>query len=76
VKVKAGAAGSLRSLHQFMAAYGGPLAVRFDINPPSVQQVRQIVVTPDGRKEVSYRLLSLPLYLAQYCGGMVRGLAD
>ncbi len=65
VEVKSGAAGSMRSLHQFMALRGGSLAVRFDLNPPTLQEVSTTAETPQGRKQVDYRLLSMPLYLAQ-----------
>ena len=51
IEVKAGASGGLRSLHQFVARKGIPLAVRFDAAPPSVQTVRTDVQRewpPDG----------------------------
>ena len=64
VEVKAGAAGAMRSLHQFMACRTSPLAIRLDMNPPTMQQVKTDVSTVDGMRPVSYRLLSLPLYFA------------
>ncbi len=54
VEVKAGKSGTLKSLWQFALQKAPPLAVRFDLNPPSLQ-----TVAIDGT-EVS--LLSLPLY--------------
>lgn len=66
VEVKSGAAGSMRSLHQFMALRGANIAVRFDLTPPALQDVSTIVETSEGRKQVDYRLLSLPLYLVQW----------
>jgi predicted AAA+ superfamily ATPase len=63
VEVKAGVGGSLRSLHQFFAARGADLAVRFDLNLPSLQSVEHDVVTGAGIKHVRFRLLSLPLYM-------------
>ncbi len=65
VEVKAGASGSLKSLHQFMARKRAPVAVRFDAAPPSVQEVGTVVRENGRRSEVSYRLLSLPLYLVE-----------
>jgi predicted AAA+ superfamily ATPase len=61
VEVKSGAAGSMKSLHQFMAEKDLEMAVRLDANPPSVEEM--CVKTTQGQL-VKYRLLSLPLYLA------------
>lgn len=74
VEVKSGAEGSMRSLHQFMALRGGDLAVRFDLNPPSVQEVATRVDTSAGPRDVRYRLLSLPLSLVERVGDLVRGM--
>jgi hypothetical protein len=64
IEVKSGASGTLRSLHQFMLKHEGSDAVRFDINPPSHQQVRVDVSSHDGMRTARYRLFNLPLYLA------------
>ena len=60
LEIKAGKTGSLKSLHQFMLEKGGTLAVRMDLNPPSIQKVR---VKGPSKEEIVYDLLSLPLYL-------------
>jgi hypothetical protein len=60
VELKSGAAGSMKSLHQFMFDKRLDLAVRCDANPPSVMDVS---VTTTRGDAVSYRLLSLPPYL-------------
>lgn len=60
VELKSGSAGSMKSLHQFMFEKRLPLALRCDANPPSLMDVS--VKTTLGQP-VSYRLLSLPLYL-------------
>jgi hypothetical protein len=60
VEIKAGAAGAMKSLHQFMLEKHLELAVRCDTNPPGT--MRLDVRTTLGH-QVSYRLLSLPLYL-------------
>ena len=75
VEVKAGRAGSLKSLHQFVAERNVELAVRFDANPPSLQTVEARI--PRGRpgnggERVRYRLLSLPLYLVERLPEMLR----
>jgi hypothetical protein len=65
VEVKAGVSGTLRSLHQFAASYHPALSLRFDCNPPSTQYVRHTIISPEGKKQVAYKLLSLPLYHAE-----------
>lgn len=65
VEVKAGASGSLKSLHQFVASKHTPVAVRFDASQPSVQTVRTVVRARSRRSRVRYRLVSLPLYLVE-----------
>jgi predicted AAA+ superfamily ATPase len=65
VEVKAGGRGRLRSLHQLMGERPLPLAVRFDANLPSVQEVETTVRKEGQAVEVKYRLMSLPLYLVE-----------
>ncbi len=60
VEAKAGAAGGMKSLHQFMHDKQLGIAVRCDSNPPSVQAVD--VTTTQG-DTARYRLISLPHYL-------------
>jgi uncharacterized protein len=60
LELKAGSSGSMKSLHQFMADRGLPLAVRIDRNPPSFMNVD--VRTTQG-DESRYGLLSIPFYL-------------
>jgi len=62
VEAKSGKAGSMKSLHHFMAEKGHDLAVRCDINPPSIERID--MKTTVG-KPASYRLLSIPVYLAE-----------
>lgn len=61
VELKSGAAGSMKSLHQFMYEKKLGFAVRFDQNPPS--QFDLSLKTTQGDK-VQYRLRSLPRYLS------------
>lgn len=76
VEVKAGACGSLRSLHQFVAAYAAPSALRFDLNPPSLQRVRHEAITPRGKQNVLFDLMSLPLYHAEHVANRTRETGD
>ncbi len=64
VEVKAAASGALRSLHQFLWRSGQELGVRLYGGP--FLDERHRVQMPDG--ELEYRLLSLPLYLAEALG--------
>ena len=64
VEVKAGAAGSLKSLRELVLARGFTSVVRFDMNQPSVQVVR----IAKGDRETDYTLHSLPLYAAPFVG--------
>ena len=68
VEVKSGSAGSMKSLHQFMADKRLNFAVRFNINQPSVENIR---VKTTLAKPVSYRLLSLPIYLTERLGQLI-----
>lgn len=65
VEVKSGKSGSLKSLHQFVTEKTTPLAVRFDLNPPSIQNVSHKTSTRNGTESANYKLLSLPLYLVE-----------
>ncbi len=60
IELKVGASGSMKSLHNFMLDKRLGTAVRLDTNLPSVMTVA--VETTHG-KPVSYRLMSLPLYM-------------
>jgi len=62
VEVKSGSAGSMKSLHQFMAEKRFDIAVRCNSYQPSVKDIS--VKTTLGHP-VSYRLLSLPAYLTE-----------
>lgn len=70
VEVKAGASGSLKSLHQFLWRSGRSVGLRFYSGPYADEhhQVRM----PEG--ELSYRLLSFPHYLAGLVGTEVNRL--
>jgi predicted AAA+ superfamily ATPase len=65
IEVKAGATGKLKSLHQFMGCKQAPLAIRFDASLPSDHQINTVINIGKERKNVSYPLISLPLYLIE-----------
>ncbi len=60
IVVKAGAAGSMKSLHQFMFDKQLEVAVRIDRNPPSVKPIS--VTTTQGNR-VSYKLVCRHIWL-------------
>jgi predicted AAA+ superfamily ATPase len=66
VEVKSGKSGTLRSLHQFAYHRNNKRALRFDTNPPSSQVVsHKVKSTKVGFDNVSYELISLPLYMVE-----------
>ncbi len=66
VEVKAGKSGTLRSLHQFAYHRQNTRALRFDTNLPAYQTVRHNVQSAGGvGAQVTYKLLSLPLYMVK-----------
>ena len=68
VEVKSRSAGSMKSLHQFMAEKRLDFAVRCNTNQVSLENIR--VKTTMG-KPVSYRLLSIPVYLTERLNGLI-----
>jgi predicted AAA+ superfamily ATPase len=68
IEVKSGASGTMKSLHQFMAEKGLMLAVRLYANLPTIEKVN--LKTTLG-KPAKYRLLSIPLYLAENIGNLI-----
>lgn len=60
VEVKAGKSGTLKSLHLFLREKRQSFGVRFNSDIPSVHDTQTSL--PDGQ-HISYRLLSLPIYM-------------
>ena len=69
VEVKAGASGSLRSLHRFLSEKRREFGLRFNARRPSL--LHDTKKLTDGTP-VHYRLLSLPLYLAGQARRLVK----
>lgn len=61
IEVKSGKTGAIRSLIQFMYDKKSPIAVKLDLNSPSLQKIDQKLSTSTPA-EVQFKLLSLPLY--------------
>lgn len=64
IEVRAGKSGSLKSLLVFLAEKQRNFAVRFNMDRPSLGSFSAAVNAMGGTRNVSYTLLSLPLYLA------------
>ncbi len=62
VEVKSGSAGRMKSLHQFMVDKDLDLAVRCNLSSPSIDEIQ--VKTTLGQP-VAYRLLTIPIYMAE-----------
>lgn len=73
VEVKAGATGSLKSLHQFVGEKGVRQAIRFDTGLPSTQPVTTSIFRKGKTTPVTYTLISLPLYLVERLGSIFAG---
>ncbi len=65
IEVKAGKSGSLKSLQQFALQKKMDLAIRFDLNMPSIQHVTHTTRLKTENKPAAFTLLSLPLYLVE-----------
>ncbi len=65
VEVKAGKSGVLKSLQQFVIHKRPEYAVRFDLNPPGLQDVSHKTSTLKGVESIEFKLLSLPLYMVE-----------
>ena len=76
IEVKAGRAGKLKSLHQFVAEKRVPFAIRFNADRPLLQTVEAEVRRGNGSERVRYVLLSLPLYLVEQLPQIVEGLPE
>lgn len=70
VEVKAGAAGSLKSLHQFCLEKKSATALRLDLNKPSRFPVTFKARDGADTAEVHFELLSLPLYAVEALGSL------
>lgn len=75
IEVKAGSAGSLKSLAQFLAhkidaKHQPRIALRFDLNPPTLAD-HEHQLTSDPSMAVSYTMLSLPAYMVEQAGRLL-----
>ena len=71
VEVKAGKSGTLKSIHHFIHKKNSAIAIRFDLNPPSEQEMTCLVTTGISSESVSFLLISLPLYAVESLSGVI-----
>ncbi len=71
IEVKAGKSGSIKSLQQFAIDKKATLTCRFDLNPPSVQDLSYRARQKKQVQTVNYKLSSLPLYLIEVLNNVV-----
>ena len=69
IEVKAGKSGTLKSLHLFLREKHRSFGVRFNSDTPSVLESQAAL---PGRTNISYRLLSLPLYMVGQVRRLIR----
>jgi uncharacterized protein len=72
VEVKAGTSGSLKSIQMFLAEKKRSFALRFNMDRPSLGSFSTDIGGKAGVKNISYTLLSLPLYLAGQTDRLLR----
>ena len=71
VEVKAGASGSLKSIHQFVLEKKVKQAIRFDLNQPSRQNILAKAKSSSGVSAIEFELISLPLYMVELLGKII-----
>lgn len=69
VEVKSGSAGSLKSLHIYMAEKEFDQAIRINANFPRIENIDSL--TP-SKKTAKYQLLSLPFYLLEQLHRLIK----
>ena len=70
IEIKAGKRGTLKSLHIFLAEKNKKTGVRLNLDTPSIGKDLQASVNIPGSDQLTYNLISLPLYLAGNLGEM------
>lgn len=66
IEVKAGKSGTLKSLQHFIYNKKIKVALRFDLNPPSVQNIKhKLTGTIHNEETVEFKLMTLPLFMVE-----------
>ncbi|NQT94035.1 MAG: ATP-binding protein [Lentisphaerae bacterium] len=72
VEVRAGSSGSLKSLQVFLAEKKRGVAARLNMDKPSIGSFTAAIGSKGGTRDLTYTLLSLPLYLAGQLDRLLR----
>jgi len=70
IEIKAGKRGTLKSLHIFLAEKNKKTGIRLNLDTPSIGKGLQASVNLPDIDQLTYNLISLPLYLAGNLGDM------
>jgi uncharacterized protein len=70
IEIKAGKKGTLKSLHVFLAEKNKKTGIRFNLDSPSIGNKLKASVNLPGKKELTYNLISLPIYFAARLNGL------
>ncbi len=71
IEIKAGKRGTLKSMHVFLAEKNKLTGIRFNIDIPTVGKGLTARVNLPGKEDLTYDLISLPLYLAGRLGRII-----
>ena len=71
IEIKAGKRGTLKSMHVFLAEKNKATGIRFNIDIPTVGEGLTARVNLAGKEDLTYNLISLPLYLAGRLGRII-----
>ena len=70
IEIKAGKRGTLKSLHIFLSEKNKKTGVRLNLDTPSIGRDLQASVNIPNKDQLTYNLISLPLYLAGNLGDL------
>lgn len=67
IEVKSGKSGSLKSLQHFVHSKKIKTAVRFDLNQPSIQNVKhKLTGTSHPKETIQFKLTTLPIFMVEF----------
>jgi len=64
VEIKSGKRGTLKSMHIFLTEKNKKTGIRFNLDTPTIGKGLKTVVNLPGKGQLTYNLVSLPLYFA------------
>lgn len=70
IEIKAGKRGTLKSLHVFLTEKNKKTGIRLNLDSPTIGKGLKAIVNLPGKEQLTYNLVSLPLYFAERLGKM------